>query len=166
MTLRYILLYVFLCCIFVNMTCRLALYFIQDLIRKMESTSNNSAMNLKNHKGSNLQFVFKHRAEKCRVTCAEAEFLGEIQTKVFVVFLLVIHSHLTTALLEMYIFTQPLTVWRKEENLLEKSYPLPYGLRNPYRNLKSVNSQDYAQKPERDWSFMNSVSWELLHSPL
>jgi ribosomal protein S4 len=30
-----------------------------------------------------------------------------------------------------------------------KPYPLPYGLRNPYRNLKSVNSQDYAQKPQR-----------------
>jgi hypothetical protein len=28
-----------------------------------------------------------------------------------------------------------------------KPYPLPYGLRNPYRNLKSENSQDYAQKP-------------------
>jgi len=23
-------------------------------------------------------------------------------------------------------------------------YPLPYGLRNPYRNLSSENSQDYA----------------------
>jgi hypothetical protein len=28
-----------------------------------------------------------------------------------------------------------------------KPYLLPYGLRNPYRNLKSENSQDYAQKP-------------------
>jgi hypothetical protein len=26
----------------------------------------------------------------------------------------------------------------------EKPYPLFYGLRNPYRNLKSENSQDYA----------------------
>jgi hypothetical protein len=24
-----------------------------------------------------------------------------------------------------------------------KPYPFPYGLRNPYRNLKSENSQDY-----------------------
>ena len=31
-----------------------------------------------------------------------------------------------------------------------KPYPLPYGLRNPYRNLKSENSQDYAQKPQRN----------------
>jgi hypothetical protein len=28
-----------------------------------------------------------------------------------------------------------------------KPYPLPYGLRNPNRNLKSENFQDYAQKP-------------------
>jgi hypothetical protein len=28
-----------------------------------------------------------------------------------------------------------------------KPYLLPYGLRNPYRNLKSENSQDNAQKP-------------------
>jgi hypothetical protein len=30
----------------------------------------------------------------------------------------------------------------------KKPYPLPYGLRNPYRNLKSENSQDYAKKPQ------------------
>jgi hypothetical protein len=28
-----------------------------------------------------------------------------------------------------------------------KPYPLPYGLRNPYRNLKYENSHDYAQQP-------------------
>ncbi len=28
-----------------------------------------------------------------------------------------------------------------------KPYSLPHGLRNPYRNLKSENSQDYAQEP-------------------
>jgi hypothetical protein len=31
---------------------------------------------------------------------------------------------------------------------MEKLSPRPYGLRNPYRNLKSENSQDYAQKPQ------------------
>jgi len=36
-----------------------------------------------------------------------------------------------------------------------KPYPLPYGLRNPYRNLKSENSQDYAQKPKRNYMFMS-----------
>jgi hypothetical protein len=29
-----------------------------------------------------------------------------------------------------------------------KPYPLPNGLRNPYRNLKLENSPDYAQKPQ------------------
>jgi hypothetical protein len=29
-----------------------------------------------------------------------------------------------------------------------KPYSLLYGLRNPYRNLKSENSQDYDQKPQ------------------
>jgi hypothetical protein len=35
-----------------------------------------------------------------------------------------------------------------------KPYPIPFGLRNPYRNLKSENSQDYAQK--RNYTFMIS----------
>ncbi len=33
-----------------------------------------------------------------------------------------------------------------------------YCLRNPYRNLKSENSQDYAQKPQRNCMFMNSAT--------
>ncbi len=77
---------------------------------------------------------------------------------------------------DFYFFklTQPLrvstvqllyTVKEKEENLIENHnpFPLPYGLslRNPYRNLKSENSQDYAQKPQQ-----NSRSWiRLLVSP-
>jgi hypothetical protein len=39
-----------------------------------------------------------------------------------------------------------------------KPCPLPYGLRNPYRNLKSENSKDYAQKPPRNFTLMNSAS--------
>jgi hypothetical protein len=40
-----------------------------------------------------------------------------------------------------------------------KPHPLPYGSRIPYRNLKSENSQDYAQKPQRrNCTFMNSAS--------
>jgi hypothetical protein len=31
---------------------------------------------------------------------------------------------------------------------------LPYGLRNPYTNLKSENSQDYAQKHQRSCKFI------------
>ncbi len=42
----------------------------------------------------------------------------------------------------------------KEKNLIENP---PYGLRNPYRNLKSEKSQDYAQKPQRNCRFMNSA---------
>jgi hypothetical protein len=40
------------------------------------------------------------------------------------------------------------TVKQKGGKYDRKPYPLPYGLRNPYRNLKSENSQDYAQKPQ------------------
>ncbi len=39
-----------------------------------------------------------------------------------------------------------------------KLYPLPYGLRNSYRNLKSENSQDYAQKLPWNCTFINSAS--------
>ncbi len=39
-----------------------------------------------------------------------------------------------------------------------KPHPLPYALRNPYSNLKSRNSQDYAQKSQRNCAFMNSAS--------
>ncbi len=39
-----------------------------------------------------------------------------------------------------------------------KLYPLPYGLRNLYRNLESEKSQDYAQKPQRNCTFMNLAS--------
>jgi hypothetical protein len=39
-----------------------------------------------------------------------------------------------------------------------KPNPLSYGLRNPYRNLKSENSQDYALKPQTNCTLMNSAS--------
>jgi hypothetical protein len=42
-----------------------------------------------------------------------------------------------------------------------KPHPLTYGLRNPYRNLRSENSQDYAQKPQRNCMFMNSASGRI-----
>jgi hypothetical protein len=59
----------------------------------------------------------------------------------------------STALLRDFWFfklMQPLTVSVKEKGGKpeRKLYPLPYGLRNPYKNLKSENSQDYAQKPQ------------------
>ncbi len=97
-----------------------------------------------------------------------AEFLDEIQKKVLIVVLFAIHSHLyCTALAgDFYFFKlkQPPTVSRvkylytveeKGGKPERKPYPLSYGIRNPYRNLKSENSQDYAQKPQRNCSFMN-----------
>jgi hypothetical protein len=81
-----------------------------------------------------------------------AEFLDGIQTKALWVFLLVIHGHLYSFAIDFYFFkfTQPLTVSVKEKGWKpdRKPYPLPYGLRNPYRNLKSENSQHYAQKSQ------------------
>ncbi len=48
---------------------------------------------------------------------------------------------------------------KKVEILDRNPYPHPYGLRNPpYRNLKSENSQDYAQIPQRNCAFTNSAS--------
>ncbi len=63
--------------------------------------------------------------------------------------------------LDFYFFklTQPLTVSKVCYCVKEKG---GYGLRNPYRNLKSENSQDYAQKPERNCTFMNSASFVII----
>ncbi len=89
--------------------------------------------------------------------------MDEIQTEVVIVFLLVIHRHLyteSTALLEISISSNSRNFSVKEKGGKpdRKLYPLPYGLRNPYRNLKSENSQEYAQKPQCDCTFMNSAS--------
>jgi hypothetical protein len=50
------------------------------------------------------------------------------------------------------------TVEEKGGNPDRKPYPFPYGSRNPYRNLKSENSQDYSQVPQRNCTFMNPAS--------
>jgi hypothetical protein len=67
--------------------------------------------------------------------------LDEIQTKVLRVFLLVIHNHFYSFAGDFNFFklTQPLTVSAKEKGGKSdrKPFPLPYGLRNPYRSLKS-----------------------------
>ncbi len=68
---------------------------------------------------------------------------------------------------DFYFFklTQPLpisgfqllcTVKEKKGKPDRKTYPLPYGLRNPYRNLNSENSQDYAQKTQRNCGTLRS----------
>ncbi len=74
---------------------------------------------------------------------------------------------------DFYFFklTQPLTfstvqslytIKEKRGKPDRKSYPLPCGLRNPYRILKSENSH-YAQKPQRNCTFMNSASIVTIH---
>ncbi len=97
------------------------------------------------------------------------------QTKVSRVFLLAIHlccfdlrflqTHATS-----YSFYSSVTVHCKGERGKpdRKPYPLSYCVRNPCRNLKSENSQDYAQRPQRNCTFMNSasglVSFSFLYS--
>jgi hypothetical protein len=48
-------------------------------------------------------------------------------------------------------------VKEKEGKPDRKPHPLPYGLRNPSRKLKSEISKDYAQKPQRKCTFMGSL---------
>jgi hypothetical protein len=59
-----------------------------------------------------------------------------------------------------YGFRNPYRNFKSEnsQDYAQKTIPLPYGLRNPYRNLKSENSQDYAQKHQQNCMFMNSAS--------
>ncbi len=103
------------------------------------------------------------------MTFPEAQFLDESHTKVLTFFLLAIHN-LALKFLYLqahetsYSFYSSIIVHCKGERRKpdrkpdRKPYPLPYGSRNPYRNLKTENSQDYAQKPQRNCSFMNSAT--------
>ncbi len=80
------------------------------------------------------------------------------------VFLLVIHSYSTSTALpwDFYFFklTQPLKLLKEDRGKPDrKPYPLPYGLWNPYRNLKSENSQDYSQKPQ--WA-LNRINTNMI----
>jgi hypothetical protein len=59
-------------------------------------------------------------------------------------FLLAIHSLPPTVSTVQLLYT----VKDEGGKLGRKSHPLPYGLRKPYRNLKSENSQDYAKNPK------------------
>jgi hypothetical protein len=56
-------------------------------------------------------------------------------------------------------FYNSVTVHCKGGKPERKPFPLPYGLRNPYRNLNP--EQDYAQKPQRNCTFMNWASRQL-----
>jgi hypothetical protein len=101
--------------------------------------------------------------------CPKAEFLDKIQAKIFRVFLVAIHSHLYSFALRFtflqthgtfYSFYSSVTVQCKGERRKpnRKPYPLPYGLRNPHRKRRSEKSQYYAQKPQRNCTFMNLAS--------
>ncbi len=110
----------------------------------------------------------------------EAEFLDEIQTKFLRVFLIDVHSHLYLQLcLEIYISSNSrilLRISSNSRNLLHistvqllytvkekggkpdrKPYPFPYG-------LMSENSQDYAQKPQRNCTFKYGLKVLTDHS--
>ncbi len=54
----------------------------------------------------------------------------------------------------MYFYSSVTVHCQGERRNDRKPYPLPY----PYRNLKSENSQDYTQNPQRNCTFMNSAS--------
>ncbi len=79
------------------------------------------------------------------VSHPKAEFLDVIGTKVSRVFLLAIDSHLYSRIL----LTHPLS---------KSGLKLVCNVNIEHRNLKSENSQDYAQRPQRNCTFMNSAS--------
>ncbi len=88
-----------------------------------------------------------------KICGSEAGCLDKILTKVFRVFLLVIHSHLYSFALIFQLLQTHATSYsfckqkgEKPYKNLIKAIPLFCGLRNPYR--KSENSQDYARKPQ------------------
>ncbi len=151
------------------------------------------AIYCKNH--SNLQFIYmtawnvQGEISVQFYSKTEAEFLEEIHSKVLRVFLLAIHSHSIALPWDFCFFklTQPLTVSQLQllYNVKEKAgksdrkpNPIPYGLRNPHRNLKFENSQDYAQKPHQNcmWPFFLIAiiifcifflaGWSVLGTPL
>jgi hypothetical protein len=93
--------------------------------------------------------------------------LEEIQTEVLRVFLLAFRSHRYSFALRFIFLQIPATsntvsrvqllcTIKEKGGILDRKPSL--WLRNPYRNLKSENSQDYAQKPQRNCTFMNSAS--------
>ncbi len=113
----------------------------------------------------------------------KAKFLDEIQTKVLSIFLLATHSCLYSLALpwNLYFFKLTQTSYsfsssvpvhckgkRNDENLIENHTTLPYGLRNPYRNLKSENSQDYCLSRNlneivRSWIRLQDIKIQLVH---
>jgi hypothetical protein len=82
-------------------------------------------------------------------------------TKVSRFFLLAIHSHLYSFAMR-FLFLQTHATSYSFYSLVtvhcnENMKYFPYGLRNPYRNLKSENSPGYARKAQQNGIFMNSA---------
>ncbi len=82
------------------------------------------------------------------------------------------HSHLYSIALRFLFLQTPGTSYSFYSSVKEKGrkpyrkpYPLPYGIRNPYRSLKSENSQEYYQRLQRNCTFMNSASVEHATAP-
>ncbi len=88
------------------------------------------------------------------VYCPEVDFLDEIQTKVWGVFLLAIHSALYRQLCLRFMFLQ---THATSDVFLQTHVTF-----NRFLWVKSENSQDYTQKPQWYCIFMNSASgcWE------
>ncbi len=101
--------------------------------------------------------------------CTEAEFVDEIQIKVWKVFLLAIHSHLYSFALR-FLFLQTLatsyslyssvTVHCKGERkkTWQKTIPPSLWFKKSIPKPQVWDSQDYAQKPQLNCTFMNSSS--------
>jgi hypothetical protein len=87
----------------------------------------------------NAQAKIFHESVSNSLLGSEAEFLDNIQTKLLRVYFQAIHSH-------------------PDSFEISISSILPYGLRNPYKNLKSENSQDFAQISQQNCTIMNSAS--------
>ncbi len=79
------------------------------------------------------------------VVSPEAEFWDVIGTRVF---LLAFHGHLY----------QQILLSLPPPPSQQKWFETGYNVNIVYVNLKAVNSQDYAQKPQRNCTFMNSAS--------
>ncbi len=84
----------------------------------------------------------------------ETEFSDVIGTKVLRVFLLAIHSHLY---LQILLPPPPLS---------KSSLKLVYNANIVYGNLKSANSPDCAQKPQRKLYIHEFSFWALQLSPI
>jgi hypothetical protein len=81
-------------------------------------------------------------------SCTEAEFWDVLETKVCKSFLLTIHS---PPLLTIFIPPPP-------PSSSKSGLKLVCNVNILYGNLKSENSQDYAQKTQRNCTFMNSAA--------